>query len=193
MKENIRTIGIDDSAFDRLKSTKTFVFGIIVRGYSLVEGVLRTEIQIDGLEATEKIVSMIVNSKYHKQLKAIFLRSSTIAAFNIIDMNLLYEKTSIPVITILTERPDEDNVENAISNLEDWKDRLNILNKNPPIKEISFYNKERRECVVLVQQVGLNMSEIKKLLKISCYSSCIPESLRLADKIGQSFKGFIFD
>ena len=159
----------------------------------MVEGVLRTEIQIDGLEATEKIVSMIVNSKYHKQLKAIFLRSSTIAAFNIIDMNLLYEKTSIPVITILTERPDEDNVENAISNLEDWKDRLNILNKNPPIKEISFYNKERRECVVLVQQVGLNMSEIKKLLKISCYSSCIPESLRLADKIGQSFKGFIFD
>ena len=193
MKENIRTIGIDDSAFDRLKSTKTFVFGIIVRGYSLVEGDLRTEIQIDGLEATEKIVSMIVNSKYHKQLKAIFLRSSTIAAFNIIDMNLLYEKTSIPVITILTERPDEDNVENAISNLEDWKDRLNILNKNPPIKEISFYNKERRECVVLVQQVGLNMSEIKKLLKISCYSSCIPESLRLADKIGQSFKGFILD
>ena len=193
MKENIRTIGIDDSAFDRLKSTKTFVFGIIVRGYGLVEGVLRTEIQIDGLEATEKIVSMIVNSKYHKQLKAIFLRSSTIAAFNIIDMNLLYEKTSIPVITILTERPDEDNVENAISNLEDWKDRLNILNKNPPIKEISFYNKERRECVVLVQQVGLNMSEIKKLLKISCYSSCIPESLRLADKIGQSFKGFILD
>ncbi len=193
MKENIRTIGIDDSAFDRLKSTKTFVFGIIVRGNSLVEGVLRTEIQIDGLKATEKIVSMITNSKYHKQLKAIFLRSSTIAAFNIIDMNLLYEKTSIPVITILTERPDEDNVENAISNLDDWKDRLNILNKNPPIKEISFYNKERRECVVLVQQVGLNMSEIKKLLKISCYSSCIPESLRLADKIGQSFKGFILD
>jgi len=193
VKENIRTIGIDDSAFDRLKSTKTFVFGIIVRGNSLVEGVLRTEIQIDGLKATEKIVSMITNSKYHKQLKAIFLRSSTIAAFNIIDMNLLYEKTSIPVITILTERPDEDNVENAISNLDDWKDRLNILNKNPPIKEISFYNKERRECVVLVQQVGLNMSEIKKLLKISCYSSCIPESLRLADKIGQSFKGFILD
>ena len=55
MKENNRTIGIDDAAFNREKSTKTFVFGVVVRGYSLVEGVLRTEVQIDGISATKKI------------------------------------------------------------------------------------------------------------------------------------------
>ncbi|MCE7741168.1 MAG: DUF99 family protein [Candidatus Heimdallarchaeota archaeon] len=192
MKENIRTIGIDDAAFDRAKSTKTFVFGIIVRGYNLVEGVLRTEISIDGIEATKRITSMIVKSKYHEQLRAIFLRSSTIAAFNIIDMNMLSKTTSIPVITVLSEMPDENDVKKALSNLPDWENRLEILNRNPPIEKIRYINKEGRECEVLIQQVGLSSkSDIKNILQISSYSSCIPECLRLADKIGQSFKDYI--
>ncbi len=194
MKENIRTIGIDDAAFNRSKSGSTFVFGVIVRGHTLVEGVLRTVIKVDGLEATENIISMIKTSKFYDQLRAIFLRSSTIAAFNIIDMKLLSKETSIPVITLLSEMPDEEEVKKALSNLPDWKKRLEILNKNPQIEKINFTNKEGRDCDVLVQQTGLSdIMETKNLLKISSYSSCIPESLRLADKIGQSFKDFIIE
>ena len=191
MKENIRTIGIDDSAFNRDKSTETFVFGVIVRGYSLVEGVLRTEVKIDGTEATDKIISMITNSKFHEQLRAIFIRSSTIAAFNIVDMNLLNKKTSIPVISVLSEIPEEEGVKKALSRFPDWEYRLRILNENPSIEYIKFRNNEGRDCEALVQQIGLrDKSEIKNLLRVTCYSSCIPESLRLADKIGQSFKEF---
>lgn len=193
VKKNIRTIGVDDAAFSRNESINAFVFGIVVRGHSLVEGVLRTEVQVDGLDATDKIVSMIVESKFHEQLRAIFLRSSTIAAFNIINMNVLYEKTTIPVITILSEFPVETDMEQAIKNLPDWEQRLSILRSNPPIRKIIYKNKESRECNVLVQQIGLNRDkEIKELLQISCYTSCIPEGLRLADKIGQSFRDFIF-
>lgn len=192
MKENIRTIGIDDAAFDRSISTKTFVFGIVVRGNSLVEGVIRTEIQVDGIDATEKIVEMIIESKFHEQLRAIFLRSSTIAAFNVINMNTLFEKTSIPVITLLSELPNEKDVKTAVSNLPEWKKRLSILNSNPPIKKINYRNKDNRDCKSFIQQVGLeNDKEIRELLQLACFSSCIPESLRLADKIGQSFKNFV--
>jgi len=192
VKRNIRTIGIDDAAFDRNSSNKTFVFGIVMRGHSLVEGVLRTEVQIDGLEATDKIVSMIIESRFHEQLRAIFLRSSTIAAFNIIDMNTLFVQTSIPVITILSEIPSEIDIKQAIKNTTNWEQRLNILRSNPPIREIQVKNEVGRECSVLVQQVGLDKDkDIIELLELSCYSSCVPEGLRLADKIGQSFKDFI--
>ena len=102
VKENIRTIGIDDAAFKRDLSSNTFVFGVIVRGYSLVEGVLRTKVKIDGLDATEKIGNMICESKFYEQLRAIFLRSSTIAAFNIIDMGMLYNKTALPIVTLFS-------------------------------------------------------------------------------------------
>lgn len=191
MKKNIRTIGIDDAAFNRRKSNKTFVFGVVVRGCSLVEGVLRTEVQIDGVEATDKIVDMILDSKHHVQLKAIFLRSATIAAFNIIDMNMLRTKTSLPVIAILSELPNESEVKKALSNLPDWEYRLNILNHNPPIDKIEFKNQKGRDCKVFFQQVGMSeKSKIKELLRITSYSSCLPENLRLADKIGQSFKDF---
>jgi endonuclease V-like protein UPF0215 family len=192
VKENIRTVGIDDAAFNRNKSTRTFVFGVVVRGYSLVEGILRTEVQIDGIDATEKISRMIIESKHHEQLRAIFLRSSTIAAFNVINMNLLFERTLVPVITVLSDLPNENNVKKAISNLPQWEKRLNVLNNNPPMISVSFRNKDKRECDSFIQQVGLrNNKEIRELLQLSCFTSCIPESLRLADKIGQSFKNFV--
>ena len=193
MKSNIRTIGIDDSAFKRGISTNTFVFGVIVRGNNLVEGILRTEIKIDGLDATEKICSMIYESKYYEQLKAIFLRSSTIAAFNVINMSDLHDKTSLPIVTILSSLPDEKEVKQAISNLEDWKNRIDILNSNPPIQKIKFENKKGRKCETHIQQIGLdNLTAVNNILQITADSSCVPECLRIADLIGQSFKDFQF-
>jgi endonuclease V-like protein UPF0215 family len=106
-------------------------------------------------------------------------------------MNLLYDKTSIPVVTILSEIPNENEVKKALVNLSDWEQRLKILNNNPPIINLKFTNKDGRECDALIQQIGLpNNTSIKKLLRLSCFSSCVPEGLRLADKIGQSFKDF---
>ena len=55
VKSNIRTIGIDDAAFQREKSSKTFVFGVVIRGHSFAEGILRTDVEIDGMNATDKI------------------------------------------------------------------------------------------------------------------------------------------
>ncbi|MCG3215251.1 MAG: DUF99 family protein [Candidatus Heimdallarchaeota archaeon] len=192
MKSNVRTIGIDDAAFQREKSSKAFVFGVIIRGYSLVEGVLRTEVEVDGKDATERICQMLIQSKFHNQVKSIFLGSATIAAFNIIDLNFLYEHTSIPVVTILSQIPNEDEVKNAISHLVDWKKRYEILSSNPPIQQINFVNQLGRKCSMYIQYAGFErITEVQKLLEIASYSSCIPECLRLADLIGQSFKSFI--
>ena len=191
MKSNVRTIGIDDAAFQREKSSKTFVFGVVIRGYSLVEGVLRTEIEIDGMDATDKICSMITKSKFHKQLKAIILGSSTIGAFNIINLNFLYEQTSIPAITVLPQLPKSNEVKEALSHLQDWKNRYDILDSNPPIHKMEFLNQIGRKCNAYVQQIGFEEIEmVKDILQITSYSSATPECLRLADLIGRSFKSF---
>ena len=106
-------------------------------------------------------------------------------------MNLLNEKTSIPVVSVLSQTPDEEVFKKALSHLPDWEYRLNILSRNPPFEFIKYTIREGRHCEALVQYVGIHdKSEVKKLLRITCFSSCVPESLRLADKIGQSFKDF---
>ena len=192
MKKNIRTIGIDDAAFSREKSTKTFVFGVVVRGNNLVEGVLRTEVLVDGLDATEKIIEMINRSKFKKQIKAIVLGSATIAAFNIINMVEIFQKTVIPIISILHELPDNVEVKKALVHLPDWEKRLEMLMYNPTLEKIEFINESGRACKIYVQHLGFkDTNEVKDLLKNTTYTSCVPESLRLADMIGQNFKDYI--
>jgi endonuclease V-like protein UPF0215 family len=125
-------------------------------------------------------------------LKAIFLGSSTIAAFNVIDFNLLYEQTSLPTISILSVLPDNKEVKNALSHLPDWEKRLAILSSNPPIKKISFVNQSGRNFNMYVQYIGFDeIKDVERILQISTYSSSIPECLRLADLIGRSFQSFI--
>ncbi|UJG42450.1 MAG: DUF99 family protein [Candidatus Heimdallarchaeum endolithica] len=194
MKKKIRTIGIDDAAFYRNKSKKTFIFGVVTRGYSFVEGILRGEIEIDGLDATEKIIWMIETSKFATQLKAIFLASSTIAAFNVIDMNALYEQLNIPVITILSKKPDEEKIRKALMHLEDGEKRYGILLSNPPMKRIKFKNKINREFEAIVQFTGINkIYEVKEIIEKATFTSFLPESLRIADLIGQTFKDYIIE
>ncbi|MCG3224381.1 MAG: DUF99 family protein [Candidatus Heimdallarchaeota archaeon] len=191
MKDYIRTIGVDDAAFQRKTSKNAFVFGVIVRGCNLVEGILRTIVEVDGWDATEKISEMIASSKYVTQLRAIILGSSTIAAFNIIDLRKLFDITEIPVITILSTLPNEKDVKNALSNLENWNERYNILSSNPPIEEILFKNQIGKQYKKFFQQVGFtNTEQVREVIEISTYSSSVPECLRLADMIGKSFKNY---
>ncbi len=191
MKDCIRTIGIDDAAFQRKASKKAFVFGVIVRGFNLVEGILRTMVEVDGWDATEKVGEMIASSKYVTQLRAIILGSSTIAAFNIIDLRKLFDITDIPVITILSTLPNEEDVKTALSNLENWSEKYNVLSSNPAIEEISFKNQIGKQYKKFIQQVGFtNIEQVRKVIEISTHSSSIPECLRLADMIGQSFKNY---
>ncbi|MHA1707647.1 MAG: endonuclease dU [Candidatus Heimdallarchaeaceae archaeon] len=193
MKPNIRTIGIDDAAFKRGESTKTFVFGVVVRGNNLVEGILRSEIKIDGWDATEKISEMITKSRFSDQLKAIFLNSSTIGAFNLIDLNELHEKTTLPAVILLAKAPNSEDFIEAISHLSDGRERYKTLQANPPTIELNYKNQIGRDCSCLVQQVGFSRKkEIKELLYYTSQSSCIPECLRIADLIGRSFKDYTF-
>ncbi|MHA1687062.1 MAG: endonuclease dU [Candidatus Heimdallarchaeaceae archaeon] len=188
MKSDIRTIGIDDAAFNRKTDKTTPVFGVIVRGNHVIEGILQTQITIDGLDATEKISKMIIASKYYTQLKAIFFASSTIAAFNIIEIPLFYEITQIPIIVILQKLPNDQKTERALIHFEDSKKRLSILKANPPYVSITFRNRQERLCKGFVQYVGLDKKSVSTLLSITSYMACVPECLRIADLIGRSFR-----
>ena len=193
MKNFIRTMGIDDAAFQRKDSQKTFIFGVIVRGYNLVEGILRTSVKVDGWDATERIIQLIKTSKVSQQLKAVIFGSATIAAFNIIDLNELYREIRIPLLVILQSKPNEKEVRKALQNLGDWEERLLLLNRNPPMEKISFDNQIGQRYERYIQHIGFkNKDEIKKILHISTYTSAVPECLRIADLIGQSFKDYIF-
>ena len=103
----------------------------------------------------------------------------------------MFDITDIPVITILPTLPNEKDVKTALSNLKNWKEKYNILCSNPPIEEIAFKNQIGKQYKKFFQQVGFaNTEQVRRVIEISTHSSSIPECLRLADMIGQSFKNY---
>ncbi len=161
-----RFLGIDDSFNER----KCCIFGCITSG-NYVEGFMYDEIEIDGFDSTEKIVKMVLKSKFREQIKSIFLGGITFGGFNIADIQEISIKTGIPVIVILRRHPDFDEFFNAIRNLPDAEKRYEIALKAGKIYKLRD---------IFVQIAGINLSEAEKLINASIIKGKIPEALRIA-------------
>src|SRR4030066_24280 len=99
MKPHVRIRGIGDSIF-QFKDQHALVVGALVRIPSYLESVMRTEITVDGTDATEKLIEMIKRSRYRDQIKAVMLDGITFAGFNVVNIEELSSSTGIPLITI---------------------------------------------------------------------------------------------
>ncbi|MBI2652724.1 DUF99 family protein [Candidatus Woesearchaeota archaeon] len=172
-KKEIRVIGVDDSPFNKFKDLKILVVGVIMRGGSWVDGILSTNVRVDGDDSTKKLIEMINKCKFKPQLQCIFLDGIAVAGFNVIDVKELNKKTNLPVITVIRRMPDIDNI----------KGTLIKINKKEKIKLIEKAGNVVRIDNIFVQLTGIDLEEAKKILKIVCTRSLIPEPLRLAHLI----------
>jgi endonuclease V-like protein UPF0215 family len=111
IKPEIRILGIDDSA---LLSEKVMIVGAVFRGGDWIDGVLRSEITKDGLDATEVICKMIKESKHYGQIRAVILDGITYGGFNVVDIQMLYRETGIPVIVVMRSYPDFEKIKSAL-------------------------------------------------------------------------------
>ncbi|MHA1835892.1 MAG: endonuclease dU [Candidatus Odinarchaeia archaeon] len=185
IKNQIRGIGIDDCPFDLKRDKHTYLLGVIYRGNNILVNVLKTEIEIDGLEATDKISNMIRNSKYYDQLRVIFLSGVTFGGFNIVNIKELYAKLEIPVIVIMDREPDFQSIKSALKNLSYPDLRWSfILNAG---QLYSFQNKERRGKIFF-QFTGVTYDVAVNLINNFQLKSMIPEPLRVAHIIAKIFK-----
>ncbi len=58
MKPHLRVLGLDDSAFS-FDEKEVVVVGAVVRLPNYLEGVLKTTVEVDGTDATERLAEMI--------------------------------------------------------------------------------------------------------------------------------------
>lgn len=178
IKSEIRVLGFDDSAFDKNSESLVPVIGVVFRGGKFLDGVLKTEVKVDGLDATEKIVKLINSSRHKQQLKVIMFDGITLAGFNLVDIKEINEKTFLPVIVINRKVPNLEKVKSALKNFNDFEKRWEIVLKAGKIKECRIKNKK-----IYYQAVGLNDEEAKEIINITSTRSLIPEPLRVAHLI----------
>ena len=173
VKKEIRVVGIDDSPFNKFKDKKILVVGVVMRGGSWVDGILSTKVAVDGNDSTRKIIEMINRCKFKPQLQCIFLDGIAVAGFNVIDVKELNKKTKLPVVIIIRREP----------NIEKIKKTLIKINKKDKIKLIEEAGEVFRIDNIFIQIVGIEIDDLRKILKIVCTRSLIPEPIRLAHLI----------
>jgi endonuclease V-like protein UPF0215 family len=180
IKPEIRVLGIDDGKFVPHSEGTVEVVGIVYRGGYWFEGIIHTKISIDGLDATEKIAAMINDSSYYGELRVVFLDGITFAGFNVVDITKLSLKTDLPVISVTRKKPDLNEIKNALKNLSNLDQRLEAMENAGVLFAVETRDGENP---VYVQKVGILCENVKRILKMTCTRSNIPEALRVAHLI----------
>lgn len=177
VKPEIRVLGVDDGVFIPHSKGVATVVGVVYRGGYWLDGAMRTEVKIDGMDATEKIASMITSSPHYDQLRVVMLNGVTFAGFNVVDIKKLFERVHLPVITVTREKPDFDDIRKALRNLSEYEKRLEAMENAGRIIEVCTRDAEQ---AVYVQIAGISEKDAEKILKSTSTRSSIPEALRVA-------------
>ena len=175
LKPEIRILGFDDGAFVPRSNASVIVIGVIFRGGNFLDGALKTEVTIDGRDATEKLIKLINFTRHKQQLKVIMFDGVTLGGFNIVDIKKLHRETGLPVIIINRKLPDLKKVKNALKNFDDFKERWKIILNAGKLKECGIKDKK-----IYYQSVGLSDEETREIINLSSTRSYIPEPLRIA-------------
>ena len=180
MKPHIRVIGIDDGSFS-FDDEKTPVVGVAMRLPGYVEGVMISDVEIDGTNSTSQLIKMLSGSRYLDQLKLIILDGAALGGFNVIDVHQLYDELAIPIITVTRDRPNYTEIENALKkHFDDWQTRLTLM------RQIEPEEFETGSSKIWIGRMGIEASEVQEILKLATVQGALPEALRIAHLIASA-------
>ena len=177
IKPEIRVLGIDDGGFVPHTKGTVDVVGVVYRGGYWFEGVMRAEITIDGLDATEKIAAMIESSPYYRELRIVVLDGVTFAGFNVVDISKLSRRVELPVISVTRKKPDLEEIRSALKNLPEFEIRWRAMENAGKIFEVET---RKGENPVYMHIAGILREDAEKIMKKTSTRSLIPEALRVA-------------
>lgn len=185
IKTEIRVLGVDDCPFTPRSKSFIDVIGVVYRGGYWLDGVMKTSIQIDGLDATERIAMMIAKSPHYHQLRVVMLNGITFAGFNVVNIKRLFENIQLPVIALTKEKPDMDRIKAAIQKLPNRRERWRAVKAAGDI----FKLKTKDNAELLSMQIaGIARHDAEKIVKMTSTRSSLPEALRVAHLIASGLK-----
>ena len=174
----LRAIGFDDAPFVKASSDPVNLSGIVCSG-TRFEGMLWGAVEQDGLDATEVIGKMILESKFHEQLNLVLIDGITVAGFNFVDIQTLAETIQIPCVAVMRNLPDMPAFYKAMERVDRQEERKQIIKRAGEIHSIGGFHFQAAACEPDQVAVALNRMTDK---------GAVPEPLRLAHLIGAAVK-----
>ena len=181
IKKEIRILAWDDGPFKFKSKGKDILIGVIFRGGHFVDGLLKTEVEIDGMDATDKIIEKILKTR-HKDLRIVMLDGITFAGFNTVDIKKIYNRTKLPVIVVNRKEPNLKKFIAVLKGMKDYGPRLKCVENAGPIYKTTIKDKR-----IYFQSYGITKEDTEKIIKETSTMSLIPEPLRVAHLIATGF------
>ncbi|MCF7890237.1 DUF99 family protein [Candidatus Bipolaricaulota bacterium] len=181
IKEQSKVIGWNEGPFDFDQEEPTPLIGVITRGGGTVDGVLKREVAVDGLNGTRLLSTAINESKHSEELSLVVLAGVTLAGFNVVDISKISENTKLPVLSVTREKVDMESFKSALKNLPNFQQRWRAARNAGEIGELDLDDHR-----VYYQTANLSNSDAERALKVMATHSVLPEPIRLAGMIATS-------
>jgi endonuclease V-like protein UPF0215 family len=172
-RRRIRTLGVDDGPFPREGRGAVLVVGAVYSAAQF-EGLLSTTVRRDGFNATDRLVRMIVGSKFHRQLHMVLLDGITLGGFNVVDLPRLAGETGLPAAAVMRRRPDLPAVARAIARLPSARRRQALLERAGAISRAGSLH---------IQSAGVDPEVAGRVIRRCVVQGELPECLRAAHLI----------
>lgn len=176
--KHLRVIGFDDSPFDKARGGAVNIAGIVCSD-TRFEGMLWGEVTKDGTDATERIASMLLGSKFRQQIDILLTDGIAVGGFNIIRLRALYERFQFPCVAVMRRHPDLPSIEAALGHFEDGETRLKDIQETGDVHQVGGFTFQVAGCPPTVAAEALS-----RLTD----TGHVPEALRLAHLIGAAVK-----
>jgi endonuclease V-like protein UPF0215 family len=173
LKSAARILGVAESGI--MGACQTILGGVVMRGDLIIDGMVWDRATIRGLDSTQTILRML-NRLNRTDLGGIMLHGTVIAGYNIIEMDLLHQNTSLPIVSV-TKQPVEDLQEHLKSTFpSEWGQRWQIAQRNGEIKSLTVDS----QSTVFVQSIGCGWDVVKGVITRFTRFGGLPEPIRVA-------------
>ncbi len=173
LKREARVIGFDDGPARR-GDKESVLAGVVIRGKEYVDRVLTAKINVDGTDATEKILELVRKPKHKGQLLAIFLNGISFAGFNLADIKKISEDSHLPVIAAM-KNPNASRFRAVASKFADKEARLKIIENAGEIHALKI-----GKNTTYFQCAGIAPKDAEIILRNSIVRATVPEAVRIA-------------
>jgi len=172
-KKGLRALGIAES-FIKDKSAHSQLTGVVMRGDLQIDGFALETITVGGLDATEGVLRLFEGLD-RRDINLILLNGCIISWYNILDLDELYKKLSIPIICVTYE--ESDGLEKYFKEFEDGEERIEIYKRLGNRTPILLHTGHE----VLVRHYGLeDDKDAKRALDKFTLQGAVPEPLKVA-------------
>jgi endonuclease V-like protein UPF0215 family len=167
-------IGFDDAPFTYAHRGDVRIVGVVCAKTRL-DGVVSGFVRRDGANSTSRIIELIRNSQFARNVRAVLLQGIALAGFNVVDVVRLHGELDVPVLVIVRRPPRLSLIETALfarapGAARKWK----LIQQAGEVERVG---------PICVQRVGIDRESASALIRATTLHGNIPEPLRLAHLI----------